>query len=881
MEAWPQEWNANAFGRYRIESTLGEGGMGIVYQAFDTHLHRTVALKVLRPSFLADPRHMHRFLLEARAASALNHPNICTVYDAGEEKGTCFIVLEHLQGETLRTILHREKHLPLAQVLQMGIAICHALAAAHQKGIIHRDIKPENIILTGNGIVKIMDFGLAKLKYEQSETDTASSIEAFNRSGTSFTTSMSSFLGTAAYMSPEQIQKTATDERTDLFSLGMVLYESISGQHPFQGQDAIAVMKSIVHDPPKPWPAKHRVRLAAVLEKAMAKNPEQRFRNATSMRKALQNAQSHHKSKRTVQQRGVVVSLAILLVLFTVFRMSRKSANLNSSPDHLPRFVSIGQTMETEEWPAFSPDGRNLVYSVKRSEKNKARDLWIKNIKSQRRKLFIASGNDLTAADWSPDGISLAYTSLGRGIIITDTAGIQQRLITSFGYMPRWSPDGKQLAFINSDPLRVGDKNEVYCCALATGRIDTLTLESGAKYAYPEWSPDGRWLIATTGEGSIWELCLIDPATKHIMPLTNKGLWIKRPVWSRKNSFIYFISNQNGFNEVWRQTIDPTKPALIGEPMQITAGTDIDDLDLSATSDQLLVTRADAVSEIWQICFSDMTDKPIKQAAKLLTINGTVDNLALSPHQDKIALEILEKGIRYFLVRSLIDSSESTLNCGQNMFAPTWSTDGEWLYFDAGGGNRADLYRMNIHGGGAEKVIASEGADWMPSCSPRSGQLCFLSNRSGAFQLWLRPNDLEPIQLTESLQLKSRATWSHDDERIAYFENDSTNNENGSWICVRYVKERAAHKVMYLAQTLAPMTTQLVWRWDDGALYYLNPSEIGVLCEFNLADRSTTTRRLIDFGFPFYQSSFALERDVGYFILLRTQKDIWITEGSL
>src|SRR5579884_3439755 len=287
---------------YRIEARLGAGGMGIVYRARDTHLNRSIAIKVLPPSAGADPERKTRLAQEARAASALNHPNIITIYDIGtegdDEHRFDFIAMEYVQGKTLDRIIGR-KGMRLADVVRYAIQIADALAAAHATGIVHRDLKPGNLMVSEQGFVKVLDFGLAKLT-EPSKADAFAQTESVHLLPAA-NTEAGTILGTVAYMSPEQAEGKTVDARSDVFSFGAVLYEMITGRRAFAGDSKLSVLATILQkDPPPLHEAAPGVPLALehIISRCLQKDPAQRWQSIADLKLALEDLQSDLESGR-------------------------------------------------------------------------------------------------------------------------------------------------------------------------------------------------------------------------------------------------------------------------------------------------------------------------------------------------------------------------------------------------------------------------------------------------------------------------------------------------------------------------------------------------------------------------------------------------------
>jgi eukaryotic-like serine/threonine-protein kinase len=355
---------ATKLGPYDLLSLLGAGGMGEVYRGRDARLNREVAIKVLPSSYSSDPERLYRFEQEARAAAALNHPNILSVYDIGRQDGSPYIVSELLEGETLRDRL-RSGPLPVRKAVDYAIQIAHGLAAAHEKGIVHRDLKPENIFITKDGRVKILDFGLAKLTL----AEPAPATEAATRT---LHTEAGHVVGTVGYMSPEQVRGKPADARTDLFSFGAILYEMLSGQRAFRGDTAADTMTAILTKEPPELVRDHaQVPLALdhIVHRCLEKNPEERFHSAhdlsfdLSMLSSTTTAVAQPESPAARKRNWIptaIAAAALLAIAAGAFLVGRVSAP-SAEP---PVFHQLTFRRGTIERAAFAPDGHGIVYDA-------------------------------------------------------------------------------------------------------------------------------------------------------------------------------------------------------------------------------------------------------------------------------------------------------------------------------------------------------------------------------------------------------------------------------------------------------------------------------------------------------------------------------------
>jgi eukaryotic-like serine/threonine-protein kinase len=500
-------------GPYEILSALGAGGMGEVYRAKDLRLNREVAIKVLPAAFSNDSERLRRFEQEAQAAGALNHPNILAVYDVGTHDGMFYVVSELLEGETLRNRL-AESPIPARKAIDYAIQIARGLAAAHAKRIVHRDLKPENLFVTTDGQIKILDFGLAKMT-------TAKAAETTNAATEAMGTQPGVVMGTVGYMSPEQVRGQVADGRSDIFSLGVILYEMLSGKRAFQGESSVDTMSAILKEDPPELPATLPAALDRIIRRAMEKKPEERFESARDVAFALETISGTSEQQKTLETVdrpprrfiGVAVAAALACALAAGVYLGRQTVRTSTPAFHQLTFRRGWITNAR-----FAPDGHTIVYGA--TWEGNAHDLYTARIEfpesrslglpaaglfsiSAKGEMAIAaecrlgsywkpfgalarvplSGGaprvvlkDVYEADWAPDSDTLAVVHMAGGLQRLEYP-LGKVLYATSGWIsfPRFSPKGDRIAFLDH-PLRFDNRGSVTVVDLAGNKI---TLSSG------------------------------------------------------------------------------------------------------------------------------------------------------------------------------------------------------------------------------------------------------------------------------------------------------------------------------------------------------------------------------------------------------------------
>jgi eukaryotic-like serine/threonine-protein kinase len=772
-------------GRYEIRSKIGEGGMGEVYLAEDAGLHRKVALKILPGDLATNQDRMRRFIQEAQAAAALNHPNIAHIYEVGEIEGVNFIAMEFIDGLTLRELIH-SRQTELSKLLRYLQHAAEGLAKAHAAGIVHRDLKPDNIMITREGHAKILDFGLAKL-IEQRPRPGSDSSEVATAVMPQHSTP-GTVMGTVGYMSPEQAQgKTdEIDQRSDIFSFGCILYEAITGRKAFAGSDAIDSLHKIVH---APTPQIKEINpeapddLQRIVRRCLAKDPEKRYQSMKDVaieldesRHELQEESGYHVSVRPTllsgisqtgedrtsvidpsagkvsaassaeylvgeikrHKKGVVIvsvalGLALAAVLFGLYKFLRGDSK---APAEVSKIVPFTSFSGHKSEPAFSPDGKQIAF-VWDGEKGDNRDIYIK-LPGEGTPLRLTTDAAIDGSPvWSPDGRLIAFTRQtpdGNSLMTIPALGGPERKLTSYRGFAHvtWSPDGKNLAIpINESPSEL---SSIFLVSAETGEKRRL-LSTPAAYAdrSPRFSPDGQWIAFVRGPNlAIDDIYLVPANGGDPRRLTNDNVGIRGLDWSVDGREIVFSSTRGGSFGLWRVPVSGGSPqplSGVGENAYFPV--------VSRHGNYLAYVYRRQDRNIWR---APGANSSVKDSPPTRLIASTRADTAprYSPDGKRIAFASGRSGnMEIWMCDSEGSNPVQLTNFGSgHTGTPRWSPDGQRIALDARVAGSSDIYVVTADGGSPRQLTTESSSDVMPIWSTDGQWIFFGSDQGGDWQIW-------------------------------------------------------------------------------------------------------------------------------------------------
>jgi eukaryotic-like serine/threonine-protein kinase len=551
-------------GPYEILGALGTGGMGEVYRARDTRLDRTVAIKILPEHLSSDPGRRARFEREARAISGLSHPNICALFDIGEQVGIHYVVLEYLQGETLSDRLARGP-LPVSEVLKVGAEIASALETAHRNGVVHRDLKPANVMLTKTG-AKLLDFGLAK---PSATLVSAAAVDAPTLSQS--LTEEGVIMGTFRYMAPEQLEGKDTDSRTDLFALGALLYEMCTGRNAFSGGSRASIIAAIMSSEPSPISTIQPLfppALERVVQTCLAKDPDDRWQTAHDVRLQLewirdagsQAGISQVKAKRRVTRERIAWASATFLLLALATRFAMRYFQPSLPPQRKMMFTvepPPGYKPIPDGTMALSPDGSQIAYAV--TDAKRKNSLWVRALESLSPRLLEGSEStgDYYSFTWTPDGKSVVAAVNGKLVRFSATGGANEVLCDQFDAFPSTMNRDKTILAWTAPPTKIISVSSEDCTPRDKSPSDVPG--SDVKYGYPHFLPDGNhFLLAAIRKDKHHEVLLSSLNDSKTRVLVRNG---SDPKYINSG---YILFSRDGY--LMAQRFDTRSQTTSGEP---------------------------------------------------------------------------------------------------------------------------------------------------------------------------------------------------------------------------------------------------------------------------------------------------------------------------
>jgi serine/threonine protein kinase len=728
-------------GPYRIDAFLGGGGMGQVYRARDTRLDRDVALKFLAAEVARDALALARFRLEARAASALNHPNICDLHDIGEHGGQPYLVMEVVEGETLKQRLAAGP-IPPVQIVDIALQVTSALEAAHAKEIVHRDIKPSNVLLTPSGQAKLLDFGLA--------TGIAGPSEASEHAPSV----PHAILGTYAYMSPEQARGEPVDTRADLFSLGVTLYQIATAALPFRRPTPPRALEASITVTPLP-PRALNPALPRGLERIILRlidaDPSRRYQSASELRLALERLRaSLHRPAWPL-----AAAAACLLLLLLAFGLRWWTSR--STP---PPLTAIPLTSDPgrERHPSLSPDGSRVACAWDRHGNF---DIFSRGFNhAEPTRLTTHPDPDVSPA-WSPDGLYVAFlryhSDSTASLLLIPASGGTERLVTSLRYPPdpdpvtgpylAWMPGSRAILF--SERPSPGRPLTLYQISVFTGERAQLTSPPPTSLgdAGPAVSPDGRHIaflrLADVASSDIW---VLTPPAPQPVRVTNQNRWITSLAWlPSSDAFVYSSGDIRTRRALWLARLSGAPPLQLPVPAE-----DCYSVASSPRSNRIVFTYEPSDLNVWRL---DLPPSGEPRQARLIASTRREYQAHFSPAGDRIAFQSNRSGAWEIWVADADGSHAAQLTHfgGPMTGTPRWSPDGLRLAFDSRVDGQGEVFVIDAAGGSPRRVTHDPAEDIVPSWSTDGRWIYFASRRTGVFQVWkIPPEGGTPVQVTQN-----------------------------------------------------------------------------------------------------------------------------------
>jgi len=866
--------------------------MGEVYRARDARLNRDVAIKILPDSVARDEASRSRFEREAQAVAALSHPNVLAIFDTGSQDGHLYVVTELLEGETLRERL-RQGRPPIRKAIEWAAAVAHGLAATHDKQVVHRDLKPDNIFLTTDGRVKILDFGLAKttaVALPGSADETAAAV-----------TGEGIVLGTVGYMAPEQVRGQAIDARADLFALGTVLYEMVTGRRAFHRDTAADTMSAILREEPPPLEDSGVVLppgLDRIVRHCLEKNPKERFQSAQDVAFALETLSSASHPPSTPAKAAVgdgkarrnagfmaIIAVAILAIAAVWWQIDRNSSTTPPATGTIAVGTSTQITAEDglEIDAALSPDGKLLAYSAGQARQMR---IYIRPVAGGR---ILTLSESATAFEyqprWSPDGSQILFMR-PEGVFVASSLGGAARAVASGSFAgANWAPDGARVLLTRMDRLSVVN---------LTGGSEQELTKGGDDLHSCVWSPSNEWIACVTGNG---QSVLPGRGFANVAP---SGLVIAAagggplisiaerigvnlcPAWSPDGRQLYFVSNREGPRDVFVMDVGPNGAS--GHARRVTTGLNVQSIAFAANFDRVTYVTSTMRANLWSMPIPATGPVDITGAQAITSSNQVVESVTVSPDRKWLIFDSTLH-LNAEILRMPINGGtiERLTNNAFEEFAPDLSPDGKSLAYQSWRNGTRDIFVQSIDGSApAQALTDTPGQESYPRWSPDGQAIAFVDQKGfahevvhGVLYVIRRRADgtwSGPIAVANGTTTQGR--WIHrpEGDRLAYAS-------MGAVVLVNPEKATGLRAIYVPNAPGDPIAWSVVVSDDDKMLYFKSGDSEGRTTLWSLSPDGGKPKLLVRFQDPNRQSirpDFAAAAGRFFFTIEDRQADIWV-----
>ncbi len=857
-------------GRYQVIEELGHGGMGDVYKVFDKETNSKVALKLIKREVAADKNAVERFRNELKVARDISHKHICRTYDLGREADNYFITMEYVAGEDLKSFIRRAKRLDIGTAVSIAKQVCEGLSEAHRLGVVHRDLKPSNIMIDKEGEAKIMDFGIAR------------SLRTKGITGPGVV------IGTPEYMSPEQVDGKEADQRADLYSLSIILYEMVTGTVPFEGETAFAIGLKHKSEPPEnPKKLNPLIPddLSRLILKGLEKDKEKRHQTAAEVLSELTRIEQEFQTTEKVVPRRkpltsreitvkfslkklIIPAIAVVAVgigaIFFVFLSTRQPPKQPIVPSHKQLTFAGDAT-----YPAISPDGKFIAYVT--GQRTTGQSVWVQDIVGGR-SIEVFSGESCSSLRWTPDGSEITVSATKdakHGTFLVPRLGGSARQFEVMGDIS-WSPDGSRFAGTHA---RSDSRNDIEIVTKITGEATSFNLDGPIRWVNDiDWSPSGdRLLVSALNNENEYLILTEKTDASQQNTIVEDNVLLASPRWSSKGDCIFYLrGNLLGQRELWKIPVSKDSGKPEKTPSLVLSGIPMGEyLTISADEKYLLYTRESVFSNLW---LAEIEGPENNRAVKTQPLtSGTSSHWmpSISPDGKRVAFSRGSGETMNIYVMPIEGGEPTQLTYfNSNNFHPVWSPDGTEIAFGSNEGGRNRVWKISAQGGKPYQFAETELSQqiiWAPLPSivyQKSG------NRN---YLILNPKTEEeiPILKDESLGWLFNPCFSPDRKMVAVRWNRRPSP--GLWLISL---EDSSDK--FIRRNAIPIGWSL-----DGKWIYAGEAKPGKIEYLEIEVESGQTRILPTIPFTIEGETYykRIDEKPEIFVIGRAQSDVWIIEN--